>query len=124
VVEKYSHVQHLVSEVVGELRGGEDEFSAFKAIFPAGTVSGAPKVRAMELIDELEPTRRGIYSGAVGYFSFNRNMDMAITIRTIIFEKDKAFIQTGAGVVAGSKPEREYQETMNKAKAMLRAFEI
>jgi anthranilate synthase component 1 len=123
-VEKYSHVQHLVSDVSGELRDGEDEFSAFKAIFPAGTVSGAPKVRAMEIIDELEPTRRGIYSGALGYFSFNRNMDMAITIRTIIFEKDKAFIQSGAGIVADSKPEREYQETINKARAMLKALAI
>ncbi len=121
-VEKYSHVQHLVSEVSGELRDGEDEFSAFKSIFPAGTVSGAPKLRAMELIDELEPTRRGIYSGAVGYFSFNRNMDAAITIRTIVFEKDKAYIQTGAGIVADSKPEREYREAMNKAEAMLKAL--
>lgn len=123
-VEKYSHVQHLVSEVVGDLRDGEDEFSAFKSIFPAGTVSGAPKVRAMEIIDELELTRRGIYAGAIGYFSFNRNMDTAITIRTIIFEKDKAYIQAGAGIVADSKPEREYQETINKAKAMLKALEI
>ncbi|MBU4481569.1 anthranilate synthase component I [Patescibacteria group bacterium] len=123
-VEKYSHVQHLVSEVSGELKDDEDEFSAFKSIFPAGTVSGAPKVRAMEIIDELEPTKRGIYSGAIGYFSFNRNMDAAITIRTIIFEKNKAYIQTGAGIVAESNPEKEYQEAMNKAEAMLKAIVI
>jgi len=123
-VEKYSHVQHLVSEVCGELKNNENEFSAFKSIFPAGTVSGAPKVRAMEIIDELEPGRRGIYSGAVGYFSFTRNLDSAITIRTLIFEKDRLYIQVGAGLVADSKPEREYQETMNKAKAMLKALEI
>lgn len=123
-VEKYSHVQHLVSEVSGELKNNENEFSAFKSIFPAGTVSGAPKVRAMEIIDELEPSKRGIYSGAVGYFSFNRNMDAAITIRTIVFEKNKAYIQTGAGIVAESSPESEYQEAMNKAEAMLKALEI
>lgn len=123
-VEKYSHVQHLVSEVIGELREGEDEFSIFKSIFPAGTVTGAPKVRAMEIIDELESTKRGIYAGAVGYFSFNRNLDTAITIRTIIFEKNKAYIQAGAGIVADSKPEKEYQEAMNKAQAMLKALEI
>lgn len=123
-VEKYSHVQHLVSEVAGDLKEGEDEFSAFKSVFPAGTVSGAPKVRAMEIIDELESGRRGIYSGAVGYFSFTRNLDSAIAIRTIVFEKNRAYVQTGAGIVADSKPEREYQETINKAKAMLKALEI
>jgi anthranilate synthase component 1 len=123
-VEKYSHVQHLVSEISGVLKEDEDEFSAFKSIFPAGTVSGAPKVRAMEIINELEPGRRGIYSGAVGYFSFTRNLDSAITIRTLIFEKDRVYIQAGAGIVADSKPEREYQETMNKAKAMLKALEV
>jgi len=123
-VEKYSHVQHMVSEVIGELKKGKDEFDALQSIFPAGTVSGAPKVRAMEIIEELEPTRRGIYSGAVGYFSFNRNMDTAITIRTIVFEKNKAYIQVGAGIVADSKPENEYYETMNKGKGMLRALGV
>ena len=123
-VEKYSHVQHMVSEVTGELKKDIDEFDAFQSIFPAGTVSGAPKVRAMEIIDELEPTKRGIYSGAVGYFSFNRNIDTAITIRTIVFERDKAYIQAGAGIVADSKPENEYLETMNKAKGMLKALEV
>ncbi|MEA3255424.1 MAG: anthranilate synthase component I [Candidatus Altiarchaeota archaeon] len=123
-VEKYSHVQHMVSEVTGELKKNMDEFDAFQSIFPAGTVSGAPKVRAMEIIDELEPTKRGIYSGAVGYFSFNGNIDTAITIRTIVFERDKAYIQAGAGIVADSKPENEYIETMNKAKGMLKALEV
>jgi anthranilate synthase component 1 len=122
-VEKYSHVQHMVSEVTGRLRTGMDEFDAFKSIFPAGTVSGAPKVRAMEIIDELEKDRRGIYAGAVGYFSFNHNMDMAISIRTIIFKKDKAYIQAGGGVVADSVPEMEYQESLNKARGLLKALE-
>ncbi len=121
-VEKYSHVQHMVSEVVGKLRKDKDEFDALQSIFPAGTVSGAPKVRAMEIINELEPARRGIYAGCIGYLSFNHNLDMAITIRTIIFEKDKAYIQAGAGIVADSKPEREYQETVNKAMGMMNAL--
>ena len=121
-IEKYSHVQHIISEVAGKLKKGEDMFSSLKAVFPAGTVSGAPKVRAMEIIDELEPTRRGIYAGCLGYFSFNRNMDTAITIRTIDFEKDLAHIQVGAGIVADSDPEKEYVETMNKGQAMLKAL--
>jgi anthranilate synthase component 1 len=121
-VEKYSHVQHMVSEVEGFLRPEMDEFDALKSVFPAGTVSGAPKVRAMEIIDELECSPRGVYAGAIGYFSFNHNMDMAISIRTIIFEKDKAYIQAGAGIVADSKPETEFQETLNKAKALLNAL--
>jgi len=123
-VEKYSHVQHLVSEVVGKLRKGEDEFSAFEALFPAGTVTGAPKIRAMEIIDELEKQKRGIYAGAVGYFSFNRNMNFAITIRTMVIEGERAFLQAGAGIVADSLPEREYQETINKAKALMKALLI
>jgi len=123
-VEKYSHVQHMVSEVEGELRKGMDEFDALKSIFPAGTVSGAPKVRAMEIIDGLEPVRRGIYAGCVGYFSFNRNMDTAITIRTLVFEGDKAYMQAGAGIVADSNPEREYYESVDKAKGMLKALEL
>jgi anthranilate synthase component 1 len=122
-VEKYSHVQHLVSEVEGELVKGKDCFDAFKSIFPAGTVSGAPKVRAMEIIDELEPCRRGIYAGSVGYFSFNGNMDTAISIRTIVFEGRKAYVQAGAGIVADSRPEKEYQETVSKAKGMIKALE-
>jgi anthranilate synthase component 1 len=122
-VEKYSHVQHLVSEVEGELVDGKDCFDAFKSIFPAGTVSGAPKVRAMEIIDELEPCMRGIYAGSVGYFSFNGNMDTAISIRTIIIEGRKAYIQAGAGIVADSRPDREYEETVNKAKGMVKALE-
>ncbi len=117
--EKYSHVQHIVTDVVGKLRTGKDEFDAFEATFPAGTVSGAPKVRAMEIIEELEPTRRGIYAGCAGYFSFNRSMDTAITIRTAIFEKGKVYIQAGAGIVADSDPEREYKETLSKCAALL-----
>lgn len=121
-VEKYSHVQHMVSEVTGRLRAGMDEYDAFKSIFPAGTVSGAPKVRAMEIIEELEKTRRGIYAGAIGYFSFSRNMDMAISIRTIIFEKDRAYIQAGAGIVADSDPGAEFRESLNKANGLLKAL--
>ncbi len=117
--EKYSHVQHIVTDVVGELRTDKDEFDALEATFPAGTVSGAPKVRAMEIIEELEPTRRGIYSGCVGYFSFNRAMDTAITIRTAVLEHGKVYIQAGAGIVADSDPEREYKETLSKGAALL-----
>lgn len=117
--EKYSHVQHIVTDVIGELRTDKDEFDALEATFPAGTVSGAPKVRAMEIIEELEPTRRGIYAGCAGYFSFNRSMDTAITIRTAIFEKGKVYIQAGAGIVADSDPEREYKETLSKCAALL-----
>jgi anthranilate synthase component 1 len=123
-VEKYSHVQHMVSEVAGQLRENLDEFDALKSVFPAGTVSGAPKVRAMEIIEELEPTRRGIYAGCVGYMSFNRNMDTAITIRTIVFEEDTAYVQAGAGIVADSVPENEYTETLNKGRGMLAALGV
>lgn len=123
-VERYSHVMHLVSNVVGKLRDGFDMFDVLRASFPAGTVTGAPKVRAMEIIEELEPTRRGPYAGCVGYFSFSGNMDMCITIRTIIFKGKKAYIQAGAGIVADSIPEREYMETVNKAKGMFRAIEM
>ncbi|MFH1774059.1 MAG: anthranilate synthase component I [Methanobacteriota archaeon] len=123
-VEKYSHVQHIVSNVVGELQEGKDSFDALEASFPAGTVSGAPKVRAMQIIEELEPSRRGIYAGSVGYFCFDLNMDFAITIRTIIIQNGRAYIQAGAGIVADSVPEREYQETVNKAKALLKAIEL
>lgn len=122
VVERYSHVMHLVSQVEGELRDGLSAMDVFRACFPAGTVSGAPKIRAMEIIDELEPVRRGPYAGAVGYFSFGgRNMDTAITIRTVVVVGSRAFVQAGAGIVADSDPEREYEETLNKARALLRA---
>ncbi len=114
-VERYSHVMHIVSRVVGELREGLDAFDLIRATFPAGTVSGAPKVRAMEIIEELEPVRRGPYAGAVGYFGFNGNMDTCITIRTVIVRSDTAYIQAGAGIVADSDPAREYEECANKA---------
>jgi anthranilate synthase component 1 len=122
-VHEYSHVQHLVSHVVGHLRPRHDSMDAFKAVFPAGTVSGAPKIRAMEIIDELEPTNRGPYAGAVGYFARNGNTDFAITIRTLIAQGTKASIQVGAGIVADSIPEREWMETTQKAQALLRALE-
>ncbi len=124
VIEKYSHVMHIVSDVSGRLKNGKDIFDVVKAAFPAGTVTGAPKVRAMEIIDELENTRRGPYAGSVGYFSFSGNLDSCITIRTILVKGNTAYIQAGAGIVADSDPEREYEETMNKAKALLRAVEM
>ncbi len=122
VAEKYSHVQHISSEVTGRMRDDKSMFDALQSIFPAGTVSGAPKVRAMEIIEELEPDKRGIYAGCVGYFSFNNNMDTAITIRTIVFEGDTAYVQAGAGIVADSDPGREYEECMNKGKALMKAL--
>ena len=123
-IERYSHVMHIVSHVEGELKKGFDMFDAFRACYPAGTVSGAPKVRALEIIDELEPTRRGPYAGAVGYFGFSGDMDFAITIRTVTVKEDTLYFQAGAGIVADSKPEMEYQETLNKASAMRRALEL
>ena len=123
-VERYSHVQHMVSNVVGELEEGKDTIDALEAAFPAGTVSGAPKIRAMEIIEELEPVRRGIYAGSVGYLSFSGDMDFAITIRTIVVQDGKAYVQAGAGIVADSVPEREYEETANKARAMLKSIEL
>lgn len=120
-VEKYSHVQHLVSNVVGEMQKDKDTFDALRATFPAGTVTGAPKVRAMEIIDELEPTRRGIYAGAIGSFSYTGDADLAITIRTLIAEGGKGYVQVGAGIVADSVPWKEHYETENKARALLRA---
>jgi anthranilate synthase component 1 len=123
-IERYSHVMHIVSTVVGELRDDRTAFDALVATFPAGTLSGAPKVRAMEIIEELEPTRRGPYAGAVGYFSFSGNMDMCINIRTVVIKKHQAFIQAGAGIVADSNPEYEYEETCNKARAMMKAIEL
>lgn len=123
-VEKYSHVQHLVSGLSATLRPEYDRFDALAACFPAGTVSGAPKVRAVEIIRELEPDDRGIYAGAVGYFDYSGNMDTCIAIRTLVLENGVAKIQAGAGIVADSVPELEYEETVNKAKALLRAVEI
>jgi anthranilate synthase component 1 len=123
-VERYSHVMHLVSNVEGELRDGLDAFDVLAACFPAGTVSGAPKVRAMEIIEELEPTRRGPYAGSVGYFSYSGNMDTCITIRTLIVQDGKVYVQAGAGIVADSEPEREYVETVNKATGMMKAVDM
>ncbi len=123
-VEKYSHVQHLVSSLSAKLRTGLDRFDALAACFPAGTVSGAPKVRAIEIIRKLEPTPRSVYAGAVGYFDYAGNMDMCITIRTLVLENGVAKIQAGAGIVADSVPELEYEETVNKAKVLLKAIEI
>lgn len=123
-IEKYSHVMHIVSDVSGKLKKGKDVFDVMRATFPAGTVTGAPKVRAMEIIEELENVRRGPYAGAVGYFSFSGNLDTCITIRTIVIKGNTAYIQAGAGIVADSKPEKEYQETLNKAKALLKAIDM
>lgn len=123
-VEKYSHVMHIVTGVRGRLRPGKDAFDALAACFPAGTLSGAPKVRAMQIIDELENTRRGPYGGAVGYFGFSGNMDTCITIRTIVAVGDRAYVQAGAGIVADSDPAREYQECLHKAQALIRALEV
>ena len=122
-VEKYSHVMHLVSALEGELRGDLDALDALAACFPAGTLSGAPKVRAMEIIEELEPVRRGIYGGSVLYADYAGNLDSCIAIRTMVLHGKRAYLQAGAGIVADSDPESEYQECMNKASALLRACE-
>jgi len=124
VVERYRHVMHIVSDVTGELEEGFDEYDVMRATFPAGTVSGAPKVRAMEIIAELEQAKRGPYAGAVGYFNFNGNLDSCITIRTIILDEKKAYVQAGAGIVADSDPGKEYEETRNKARGMLKALAL
>ncbi len=124
VIEKYSHVMHIVSDITGRLRKNKDSFDVLRSNFPAGTVVGSPRKKALEIIEELEPVRRGPYAGAVGYFSFSGNLDTCITIRTIIIKGNRAYIQAGAGIVADSIPEREYQETMNKAKALIRAIEV
>lgn len=124
IVERYSHVMHIVSNVRGKLMPGMDAFDAFRAAFPAGTVSGAPKIRAMQIINEIEPMNRGPYAGSVGYFSFNGNLDSCITIRTVLIKDDQAYVQAGAGIVADSDPVSEYKETINKASAMIRAIEI
>jgi anthranilate synthase component 1 len=124
LVEKYSHVMHLVSALKGRLRPELDRFDALEACFPAGTVTGAPKVRAMEIIEELEPARRGIYAGAIGYLDYSGNLDTCIAIRTIVFHGGKAYLQAGAGIVADSVPELENKECRNKAEALFRALEM
>ena len=124
IVERYSHVMHIVSNVIGKLQPGMTAIDVLRATFPAGTVSGAPKIRAMEIIDELEPVKRGVYSGAVGYLSWSGNMDTAIAIRTAVIKGDRLHIQAGAGIVADSQPQLEWEETMNKARAIFRAVEL
>ena len=123
-IERYSHVMHIVSQVTGTLLSDQNTYDVMKACFPAGTVSGAPKIRAMQIIEELEPTQRGPYAGAVGYFSFSGNMDTCINIRTIVIKGKQAFVQAGAGIVADSNPTKEYEETCNKARAMMRGIEM
>src|SRR5205807_901987 len=123
-VERYSHVMHLVSAVEGQLRDGLDAFDALAACFPAGTLSGAPKVRAMQIIEELEPTRRGIYGGSVLYADFAGNLDSCIAIRTMLVQGKDAYLQAGAGIVADSDPAKEFQESLNKAQAVVKAVEV
>jgi anthranilate synthase component 1 len=123
-VERYSHVMHLVSALEGKLRGDLDALDAFASCFPAGTLSGAPKVRAMEIIEELEPTRRGVYGGSVLYADFAGNLDSCIAIRTMVVKDKRAYVQAGAGIVADSDPESEFQECLNKAQAVVRAAEL
>jgi anthranilate synthase component 1 len=124
VIERYSHVMHIVSNVEGTLRKGFDAIDVLKATFPAGTLSGAPKVRALEIIDELENSRRGVYGGAVGYLGFNGDMDLAIAIRTGVIQNGTLYVQAGAGIVADSVPTSEWQETVNKSKAVISAAEL
>jgi len=123
-IERYSHVMHLVSKVVGQLAAGADRLDALVSCFPAGTVSGAPKVRAMEIIAELENLRRGVYAGAVGYLDFAGNLDFCITIRTVVIKKNRAYVQAGAGIVADSSPAAEYEETRDKARGIIQALEL
>ncbi len=123
IIERYSHVMHIVSNVTGELKDDMNAIDVLRATFPAGTVSGAPKIRAMEIIDELEPVKRGIYSGAVGYLAWNGNMDTAIAIRTAVIKDGTLHIQAGAGIVADSQPVLEWEETMNKGRAIFRAVQ-
>ena len=123
-IERYSHVMHIVSTVTGKVEPNISLHKLIESVFPAGTVSGAPKIRAMEIIEELEPVKRGIYSGLVGYFSFTGNFDSCITIRTIVAKDNKYYVQAGAGIVADSKPEKEYEETVNKAKALFKAITV
>jgi anthranilate synthase component 1 len=123
-VERYSHVMHLVSSIEGELRDDCDAMDAFSSCFPAGTLSGAPKVRAMEIIDELEPVRRGVYGGSILYADFAGNLDSCIAIRTMLVKGGRAYVQAGGGLVADSEPMKEFQETINKASALIKASEI
>ncbi|MBL0058368.1 MAG: anthranilate synthase component I [Elusimicrobia bacterium] len=123
-IERYSHVMHIVSKVTGTLLPGRDAFDLFRAVFPAGTLSGAPKIRAMEIIEEIESTRRGLYGGAIGYFSYTGNMDMAIAIRTILMQKGVAHLQAGAGIVADSIPRKEFEETQSKMAALVAALRL
>jgi len=124
LIERYSHVMHIVSNVVGKLKKGLSAMDVLRATFPAGTVSGAPKIRAMEIIDELEPVKRGVYAGAVGYLSWHGNMDTAIAIRTAVIKDKTLYIQAGAGIVYDSVPKSEWDETMNKGRAVFRAVEL
>lgn len=123
-IERYSRVMHIVSDVYGELQEGRTAVDALMSVLPAGTLSGAPKIRAMEIIDELETTRRGLYGGTVGYLAFDGNIDTCIAIRTVLFRNGKAYVQAGGGVVADSVPENEYQESRNKAYAVVKAIEM
>jgi len=123
-IEKYSHVMHIVSNVIGKLSAGKTSFDLLNATFPAGTVTGAPKIRAMEIIEELESAKRGPYAGAVGYFDFHKNMDFCITIRTIFTKGSKIYLQAGAGIVADSNPEKEYEETLNKVRGLMEAYKL
>jgi anthranilate synthase component 1 len=122
VTERYSHVMHLTSSVSGEVAPGMSALDVFRACFPAGTLTGAPKIRAMQIIEELEPARRGIYGGAVGHVSFAGNLDMAIAIRTLVTRGEHVYLQAGAGIVADSDPDAEYEETVAKARAVVRAL--
>jgi len=124
IVERYSHVMHIVSNVTGTLQPGKNAFDVLAATFPAGTVSGAPKIRAMEIIDELEPVKRGVYSGAVGYIAWSGNLDTAIAIRTAVIKGNRLYIQAGAGIVYDSIPTSEWDETMNKGRAIFRAVSM
>ena len=117
-IERYSHVMHLVSQIRGRLKSGMDAFDLLRATFPAGTVSGAPKVRAMQIIEEQEPVRRGIYAGVIGYFGYDGNMDSCIAIRTMLMKGQSVYIQAGGGIVADSQPVKEYEESLNKARAL------
>jgi len=122
-IEKYSHVMHIVSNVIGSFNKKKSIFETLLAGFPAGTVSGAPKIRAMEIIDKLEKNKRKLYAGGIGYFTSNKEFDTCIALRTALIKNNKFYVQAGAGIVADSKPENEYQETVNKAKALMRAVD-
>ena len=124
VIERYSHVMHIVSNVQGEVRDDVDALDVFKATFPAGTLSGAPKIRAMEIIDQVEPVKRGIFGGAVGYLGWHGEMDMSIAIRTCVIRENKVYVQAGAGLVYDSNPESEWNETQIKARAVIKAVEL